>query len=59
MKGSKEKVPPEGFGIPPVARWRAGWFSSSGRGKPKIRRVGEKIFVGKRVPLAFRSNRGS
>lgn len=34
MKGSKEKVPSEGFGIPPVARWRAGWFSASGRGKP-------------------------
>lgn len=56
MKGSKEKVPPDGFGIPRVARWRAGTFSASGRGKPKVRRGGEKIFAGKRVPLAFRNN---
>lgn len=56
MKGSKEKVPSEGFGIGPVARWRAGWFSALGRGKPKVRRGGEKIFAGKRVPLAFRNN---
>lgn len=58
MKGSKEKVPSEGFGIPPVARWRAGWFSASGRGKPKVRRGGEKVSAGKRVPLAFRNNGG-
>lgn len=51
MKGSKEKVPPEGFGIPPVARWRAGWFLLREEGNLRLGGVVRRYLLGRRPPL--------